>query len=935
MDLPGRDRDLFSLVRLYERVLASGRGRIVFLVGDEESGRRALLEAFVDRMGEAASRPTVLAGGFDATGVYLARPGETPSARAGAICKRLIDLGEPVATLAEGVLPYGALLGQILSRSTAALTLAEQIHQDSRPPDLSVLMPRTLRTLANERPVVCVVDDVDQAQSGWWADLVVLFARRVADDLPLLIVLGVEGPSALGSHDDDEPDVLFVARTLVADDLASWHPLARVGIEDMCRWTNEAAPEVARALLDITHGRAAWAAALWRDWQRRRVVELRDDGRWVFTGGRRGAADEVEDRFGQRLKGLLGAPRLEALVNTQALLACAALEGRRFTADAVAWALERDRDDVIDELDDKLTHHDARPDGIVVEDSLVEVHDEVGDRSLWRYRFRSELDWLALRYHGFTDAERPRRSLRLAQAMEALYGSEAHRAAPTLARLYRAAGNTGRAAYFQRMSDIGVSRTVTLWRARQVLAAPHAKNPAERSRSSHVLLAAAWALFGTGPFAECRQFAQAAHGLATVQSDQAQALYLIGSAEHNLGEHGRALTHLNAARTLFADLGDRDGEAATRFALAQIEVDHGRYDSARPELDAVLALFHKVGNRAGEAGSRSLVARIDAAQGRYDAARRELDAAVALFRQLGDRDGEAGSRFLLAQIDVKQGRYDSARRELDATLVLNRELGDRAGEVSGRLLLAQIDVNQGRYGAARRELDAVRALSRQLGDRDSEVGSRFLLAEIDVIQGRYGAARRELDAVLALYGELGNRDGEAAARHLLAQIDVDQRRYDAARPQLDAVLALNRKLGDRDGEAAARHMLARIDIAQARYDEARRELDAVLALNRELGDRPGEAAARQLLAFIDVEQGRYDVVRPELDAVLALCRKLGDRDGEAATRQLLARIDVEQGRYEVARRELDAVLAIYRELGNRDGEASSRQLLARIAVEQE
>src|ERR1700730_17765880 len=97
-------------------------------------------------------------------------------------------------------LPLAGLLGQAMSASKAGLELAETMLGERDRPDLSVLMPRVLRGLCEEGPVVCVVDDADQAPGGWWADLVLLFARRIARDLPLLLILAVDGPPELGAH---------------------------------------------------------------------------------------------------------------------------------------------------------------------------------------------------------------------------------------------------------------------------------------------------------------------------------------------------------------------------------------------------------------------------------------------------------------------------------------------------------------------------------------------------------------------------------------------------------------------------------------------------------------------------------------------------------------------------------------------------------------
>jgi tetratricopeptide (TPR) repeat protein len=890
-EVPGRDGDLARLVALYERMVAEGRGQVVFVAGDEGSGRSALLHCLAGELSGRTPRATVLAGGFQ-DAAYVAWDQDTLAPRVVALLDRALSIGEPAATLAGSFLPLAGLLGQAVSVSKVALELAETMLGERDRPDLSVLMPRVLRGLCEEGPVVCVVDDAGQAPGGWWADLVLLFARRIARDLPLLLILAVDGPPQLGVHEDDEPGVLFVARALTRDGLACWHPLAAVTAEDLRRWTGPAMPDVLRELLEVTGGRADWTARLWRDWQRRRVVDQTpSDRRWRFVEAHERAADEVEDLLGERLKRLVGASDLNALAGASRLLCCAALEGRRFTAEAVALALHRDRDEVIDRFDETLARDKEHPYGLIVEDGSVLVNDETGKRTLWLYRFSAELDWLTLRHHGLRENEQRDLSLRLARAIQALYGGEARRVSATLARLYETAGHVDEARHYRRMGETGVGREVVLWRACNVLASPDPEDPSERRRASQILIAAANALFHSGPFDDGLEFAQAAHRLAEQQRDQALALYYSGVHRDHLGDHPQARRELDRALGLYRELDDRRGEATTRHVLANIDFAHGEYEKARTEYFAVLEIRRELGDRHSDAATRYQLARIDYEHGEYEKARTEFLAVVELYRRLGDRDGEAYARHELARIDFARGEYEKARTEFLAVLEIRRELGNRDGEAHARHELANIDYEHGEYEKARTEFLAVVELYRELGDRDGEAATRHQLAIIDYKLGGYEKARTELLAVLEIRRELGDRDGEAHARHALANIDFARGEYEKARTEFLAVLELYRELGDRNGEAHARHALARIDYERGEYEKARTELLAVLEIRRELGDRSGEAATRHALASIDFARGEYEKARTEFLAVLELYRELGDRDGDAAALAAIARID--------------------------------------------
>lgn len=550
----------------------------------------------------------------------------------------------------------------------------------------------------------------------------------------MLLVLAVEGPQELGAHQDDEPDSLYVARRLTARGLATWHSLAPLTVEELEAWTGAATPEVLRSLVQVTGGRAEWAAQQWREWCRRGVlVEDESDGRWRFaTGGRERALDPVGEVLSDRLKRLVGETDLRTLDRTRELLACAALEGRHFTADAAARALGRERDELIDFLDDTLTGGDSGHDRVLAEAGSVEVSDESGERHLWLYRFNSQLDWLTLLHHGVTPHERRTHSLRLAEAMGALYGGQAHRVAHKLARLYGEGQDPERAAYYRRMGDMGVSRGILLWRARTILdARQEPQDRAERRRASQTLIAAAETLFHSGPFNEGLAFAQAGHRLAPLRRDQAQALYLAAVHRMHLGDDRRARDDLAGVIKLRRELGDRRDEAAARHELATIDLRRRAYGAARTEFTRVLKIHQELGDRRGEGNARHQLAKIDLERHAYDRARTEYTRVLDLCRELGDREWEAAVRHQLATIDLRRGASGRARTEFTRVLRLRRELGDRHGEAAARHQLAIIDWREGAYGSARAEFTRVLKMSQELGDRGGEVAARQALARLD------------------------------------------------------------------------------------------------------------------------------------------------------------------------------------------------------------
>jgi len=783
IDVPGREGDLARLRTAYERAArAGGAGQTLYVTGAPGSGRTALLRALAGELMARHDAPTLLAGGFENGRLVSWDDSGPPPQRVTAIVERVVSL--PAA-----LVPFAALLGSALSRGEAPLAFVRTLFQAGELRAPAQFMAQLMGEVAGEGPVVLLVDDADHAPGGLWGDVVLELAEQVAGDRPLLFVLAVERPAQLDRHEDDEPESLYVARRLRGRARARWVTLDHVTIEQIEAWTGPATPDVLERLLYVTGGRAAWAAQLWRHWRTSGVVVTGDaepadadaDARavqtpgpvkWRFApGGRERTLDAFEDVLGGRLREL--AREDETTDGVRALLTHAALEGPVFTADAIARVLRRDRDEVIDLLDDRLVHDEEHPAGIVHETGSLDVVDQHGARRhLWLYRFVHELDWLTLTYRGVGESERRTAARDLAKALVNVYGGP-HYVAGTLARLYELAGDEGPARRYRQMADAGADREVVRWRADALLARPDPQDRADRRRNSQVMLAIARRLSSSGPHADGLRFAQAAYRLAPLREDRAEALQLAGVAHFKLGAYDDASHALNLGLALSRELGDRKGEADARAALALILARRGGQPEARSELAFVLDTY----------------------------------------RMLGERDAEAATRQSLVNLDLALGEPARARANLVGILQLAQEDENRRAQASTRLQIARLDMEQGSFDEARRQLDAALETYRELGDRHGEADARHNLARLGIELGSLDEARREFMRVLGVYRELGDKVGEAATRHSLAAIAMEQRVYEKARRELKAVLVLGRELEDEDVVQTALEGLEVVDAA--------------------------------------------------------------------------------------------------------------------------
>jgi tetratricopeptide (TPR) repeat protein len=452
------------------------------------------------------------------------------------------------------------------------------------------------------------------------------------------------------------------------------------------------------------------------------------------------------------------------------LLAVAALEGRRFTADAVARALDRNRDSVIDQLDDTLARDDTHPQGIVVEIGARNVSDATGARDLWVYEFAARLDWLTIRRYGLTPSEHRDYSLLLAAAVVDTYGERVDIVAGALARLYANAGHDEEAGHYERMVDIGVDEDIVLWRAEQLVneLGDH-MSVHERALGTDLLLAAAHISHGSSP--AYRGIAICDRALELAQADSARAEALLVRSEIRLDQAKRADAERDAlaALEINRDQHDAEGQANAHLGLAGIYgrdgEDEAYYDQRfRTHLNRCLELtrdprtkataYYELGRAVLPDYHRSLV---------------YLQKALPLKRATRDRHGEAAC---LAGLGFIAEEYEKDRAaaisKYSEALHINREIHNLGSEALMLWRIGRLHTAAGDFERAQRELAASLELFLFLEEPEGEARARKELGSALTFLGNAAEGQAELDRARELYEALGDAKGVSQVEERLS-----------------------------------------------------------------------------------------------------------------------------------------------------------------------
>ncbi len=752
-DLPTSARQLASAVdSVKSTVIKEGRGMVVLVAGDSSSGRTALLAHLGKRVRGLPDHPYIIEGSFE-SGDFSSLDESGP--------QRNLEMVATAGAFASVIAP---LLSQILNISTSAWKLREKMAKSQ--PDSWEAVSLLIKAAATERPLLIILHDVHKARGSWWNNLLLSLAHEIAQ-VPIALFLGVDGPPNLPPvGNPDEPDYIYLARKLLSSSVARWWPVERLCTEDVERWLGSADEDVVATLLDLAQGQPRQLVARWQDWTDRHVVVKDAHGAWQFLPNLTPNDLGLDHFLAYRLESLLGSADARQTMQARELLGCAALEGRSFTAEAVASATRREADAVIDFLDEWLATGDERPEGLVFDEGFLSVQDREGqDHHLCRYSFASDLAYFACR-ESLTEEEASVLRPALADGLARLTGG-GKGMARKIAALYRMSGMAEAARLYQRIADFDEDLGRLMLHADRILASDwSAWDSLDRSRSARLLRTAGFKMLDNVPadkagavFDGAIELEKAAAETLDVSEGLAEALRGRSWAYHNANQVEAALETAKEAVNIAEQSGDLWLSLAMWYHRNVIEAYAG-HDKC------VIQCFLRISELAEQmskpvrgvdrkellAGALNSLGVHVAGQGSIEAGRLLLDTALLAAQEAGSSRIEAYVLINQAQVDVWTNDLRAARQRSERAVAAAARVRDALLQARVQHTLGLIYLAVGDHRLAQRAFRVAAHLHRQLGDHGSE--GRMLAREAYVarVSGEVHAAEALLEQAKACLG---------------------------------------------------------------------------------------------------------------------------------------------------------------------------------------
>jgi len=182
--------------------------------------------------------------------------------------------------------------------------------------------------------------------------------------------------------------------------------------------------------------------------------------------------------------------------------------------------------------------------------------------------------------------------------------------------------------------------------------------------------------------------------------ERARVAHFLGALATAQGDYPAAEDFLKQSLSLYEEMADDSGIAASLNALAISARDRGDYSSAQSNFERSLACWRLLSDRLAIARCLHNLANVVKVRGDYPRAQWALREATDIFEELGDRSGAAWSMNQQGDLARAQGDLLAARGLYQRALSLFRKAEDPWGTARSLTDLAYIDCEQGDHSAA-------------------------------------------------------------------------------------------------------------------------------------------------------------------------------------------------------------------------------------------
>jgi len=300
----------------------------------------------------------------------------------------------------------------------------------------------------------------------------------------------------------------------------------------------------------------------------------------------------------------------------------------------------------------------------------------------------------------------------------------------------------------------------------------------------------------------------------------AQALNNIGEVYYAFSDLPKAFDYFNRALVLWADAGDRSGQALAHINLGYNFYESGDIQKASTHYQLSLSLRQAIDDRRGEALARTAIGGVYSFLGEKQLALDWHNEAMKRFRDMGDRLGEAAALNGIGRAYEDLGENQIALDSYSQARDLYQRAGKRDYEALSYFYIGRVYRTLGDASAALKFHNQCISLSRRARNYRFEAYAR---KDIGIIYNSLGLREKALDRfgqVLKFYREIEDKRGEAYALSSIGYTWYLSGNFSKAIQYYQEALPLSRSIMDRSAEVSFLHHMALAEREKGEPDKA-------------------------------------------------------------------------------------------------------------------
>jgi tetratricopeptide (TPR) repeat protein len=307
-----------------------------------------------------------------------------------------------------------------------------------------------------------------------------------------------------------------------------------------------------------------------------------------------------------------------------------------------------------------------------------------------------------------------------------------------------------------------------------------------------------------GASRQATQHLEAAVSLFTEIGDirgQARALLWLGEQARVAHRNRHATELLTQAKEKFEECSDKIGTAIVLSQLGELMVQHGDPDGGRKRLLEALILFEADDTFAGIHGAGNVyrsLAQSKLLRGEKDA-EEDLQRALDRFQIISDKQAIAHVTRLFGQLAMRRRDDESAMRCFLEAGHFYEQVSDRIGMAHVKMFTGELDLRRGAVGKGVKSISEALNIYRDLGDPLGEGNTLHILGDVALRAGDLAEAGEKLTAALRRHETAGDVLATAHDKVSLAELALARGNFALARNHLNAAnkiyQALDYKIG--------------------------------------------------------------------------------------------------------------------------------------------